>query len=66
MRELGKALCGMRNGEGVVFASDWPHTQKRGFEARGFMERCLEWCEGDEELKRKLFRDNAKNLWDAS
>ncbi|KAK2759105.1 hypothetical protein FQN54_003204 [Arachnomyces sp. PD_36] len=62
---LAKALFRMRNGEGVVFASDWPHTQSRGYDAKAFMDRCIEWCNGDEELMRRLFRDNARALWDA-
>lgn len=65
LRLLTKSLYAMRNGEGVVFASDWPHTQSRGFDAKPFIDRCIEWCDGDEELQKKLFRDNAKNLWDA-
>ncbi|KAL2075378.1 hypothetical protein VTL71DRAFT_321 [Oculimacula yallundae] len=62
---LVKSLMGMRNGDGVVFASDWPHTQSKGYDAKPFLEKCLEWCDGNEELQRKLFRDNAKVLWDA-
>ncbi|KAG4428121.1 hypothetical protein IFR05_016395 [Cadophora sp. M221] len=61
---LVKSLLSLRNGDGVVFASDWPHTQSKGYDAKPFMEKCLEWCNGDEELKKKLFRDNAKVLWD--
>ncbi|KAF2672684.1 TIM barrel metal-dependent hydrolase [Microthyrium microscopicum] len=63
---LTKALLRMRNGEGVVFASDWPHTQSRGFDVMPFTEKCLEWCEGDRNLENKLFRDDAKVLWDVN
>ncbi|CZT40642.1 related to TIM barrel metal-dependent hydrolase [Rhynchosporium secalis] len=63
---LVRSLMSMRNGNGVVFASDWPHTQSKGYDAKPFVEKCLEWCDGDEELQRKLFRDNAKGLWDAN
>jgi predicted TIM-barrel fold metal-dependent hydrolase len=64
LESLAKSLLSMRNGAGVVFASDWPHTQSRGYDAKPFMDRCMEWCNGDEELQKKLFRDNAKDLWD--
>lgn len=62
---LGKSLLSMRNGEGAVFASDWPHTQSQGYDAKPFLDKCMEWCNGDEKLQKKLFRDNAKRLWDA-
>jgi predicted TIM-barrel fold metal-dependent hydrolase len=64
LESLAKSFLSMRNGEGVVFASDWPHTQARGFDAKPFMDRCIEWCNGDTELQKKLFQDNAKDLWD--
>ncbi|SPJ79377.1 related to TIM barrel metal-dependent hydrolase [Fusarium torulosum] len=61
---LAKALFSMRNGNGVVFGSDWPHTKSRGYDAKPFMDKVIEWCDGDKDLLRKLFRDNAKVLWD--
>ncbi|KAH6964519.1 TIM barrel metal-dependent hydrolase [Fusarium avenaceum] len=61
---LAKALFSMRNGNGVVFGSDWPHTKSRGYDAKPFMDKVTEWCDGDKDLVRKLFRDNAKVLWD--
>ncbi|OAL53454.1 TIM barrel metal-dependent hydrolase [Pyrenochaeta sp. DS3sAY3a] len=61
---LVKSLLNMRNGEGVVFGSDWPHTQSRDFDAKPFLEAAMKWCNGDEELHRKLFGDNARELWD--
>ncbi|KAH7419520.1 TIM barrel metal-dependent hydrolase [Cadophora sp. MPI-SDFR-AT-0126] len=61
---LVKSLLSMRDGDGIVFASDWPHTQSKGYDAMPFLEKCLEWCGEDEELKRKLFRDNPQRLWD--
>lgn len=64
LESLVKSFLSMRNGEGVVFASDWPHTQSRGYNVRPFLDKVVEWCNGDEELKKKLFRDNAKSLWD--
>lgn len=65
LESLGKSFLSMRNGNGAVFASDWPHTQSRGYDVVPFIDRCIEWCEGDEELQKKLFRDNARDLWDA-
>ncbi|KAJ3579214.1 hypothetical protein NPX13_g1351 [Xylaria arbuscula] len=62
---LVKALLRMRRGEGVVFASDWPHTQAQGYDITPFMTKVVEWCDGDEELRKRLFRDNARVLWDA-
>jgi predicted TIM-barrel fold metal-dependent hydrolase len=64
LESLAKSFLSMRNGEGVVFGSDWPHTQSRGYNVKPFMDKILEWCNGDEELQKKLFRDNAKVLWD--
>ncbi len=64
LESLTKSFLSMRNGEGVVFASDWPHTQSRGFDAKPFMDGFIEWCNGDKELQRKLFQENAKELWD--
>ncbi|KAE9364260.1 hypothetical protein N431DRAFT_431170 [Stipitochalara longipes BDJ] len=64
LESLAKSFLSMRNGKGAVFASDWPHTQSRGYDAKPFMDHCMQWCNGDEELQKKLFRDNAKDLWD--
>jgi predicted TIM-barrel fold metal-dependent hydrolase len=61
---LAKSLLSMRNGDGTVFGSDWPHTQSRGYNVGPFMEQALEWCAGDEQLRRKLFCENARRLWD--
>ena len=61
---LTKALMRMRGGEGIVFGSDWPHTQARGYDVVPFMEKMVQWCGGNEDLKRNLFRDNARRLWD--
>ncbi|MCJ1396215.1 hypothetical protein MMC18_009104 [Xylographa bjoerkii] len=63
---LTKALLDVRGGDGVVFASDWPHTKFEGVSVQPWVERCLEWCQNDKELQSKLFRDNARVLWDVS
>jgi predicted TIM-barrel fold metal-dependent hydrolase len=65
LEPLAKSLLGMRNGTGVVFASDWPHTKSPGYNVVPFVEHVVNWCGGDERLKNNLFRDNAKVLWDA-
>jgi predicted TIM-barrel fold metal-dependent hydrolase len=64
LEPVARFLLSMRNGEGVVFGSDWPHTQSRGYNVKPFMDKVVEWCNGDEDLKKKLFRDNARVLWD--
>ena len=61
---ITKVLLSVRRGDGVVFASDWPHTRFEGVDVRPWVERCLEWCQNDQELQNKLFRDNARALWD--
>lgn len=50
----------------VVFATDWPHTRFEGMDVEPFVKKVVEWCEGDEELLRRVFRDNAQELWDAN
>lgn len=65
LESLAKALFSIRNGSGAVFASDWPHTKSRGYDAKPFLDKVVEWCSGNRELQEKLFRDNAKQLWDA-
>ncbi|KAK8215866.1 putative TIM barrel metal-dependent hydrolase [Phyllosticta capitalensis] len=50
--------------ERVVFATDWPHTRFDGYDVVPFVEKCLEWCGGDEALEQRLFRRNAEELFD--
>ena len=64
LEALTKELLQVRGGDGVVFASDWPHTRFEGVDAKPWVEKCIEWCENDSTLKDKLFRENAKILWD--
>lgn len=47
----------------LVFATDWPHTRFEGIDVEPFMKACARWC-ADSELKEKLFRRNAEDLWD--
>ena len=64
LEHMTKELLEVREGKSVVFASDWPHTRYEGVSALPFVEKCLEWCDNDEDLSNNLFRDNAKLLWD--
>ena len=47
----------------VIWASEWPHTRFEGFDARQYLADCIDWCGGDEVLKKRLFKENAENLW---
>ena len=63
----------------VVWASDWPHsggTEKipeggsrhdhqdyRVVDDKGFVNQCIDWCDGDEGLVRKIFVENPRRLW---
>ncbi|KAI1920820.1 hypothetical protein LOZ65_003957 [Ophidiomyces ophidiicola] len=49
----------------LVFATDWPHTRFEGLDISPFVKMCLDWCGGDGILTRKLFQQNAEELWDA-
>jgi predicted TIM-barrel fold metal-dependent hydrolase len=64
LEPLTKELLKARGGDGVVFASDWPHTRFEDMDIKPWVEQCLEWCGDDAVLAKKLFRDNAKVLWD--
>jgi predicted TIM-barrel fold metal-dependent hydrolase len=61
---LAKEILRVAGKKYVVFATDWPHTRFDGVNITPFAEKCLEWCDGDEELKERFFRGNAEDLWD--
>ncbi|KAF2460568.1 amidohydrolase [Lineolata rhizophorae] len=61
---LVKESLGARGGNAVLFASDWPHTRFEAVDVQPWITKCLEWCGRDQALRDKLFRDNAKILWD--
>jgi predicted TIM-barrel fold metal-dependent hydrolase len=68
MRDLdaiGKELI-IKASKRVVYASDWPHTRFENIDSKPFIEKCFEWCGHDERLISRLFRDNAKELWQIS
>lgn len=63
----------------VVFASDWPHSGSveanpggdrtkvqpyRRIDDQAWVDKCLELCDYDEGLIRKLWVDNPNRLWD--
>ncbi|PNY26098.1 4-sulfomuconolactone hydrolase [Tolypocladium capitatum] len=47
----------------VVYGSDWPHTRFEGLNIEPWNAHLLDLTEGNEELRRKLFRENARELW---
>jgi predicted TIM-barrel fold metal-dependent hydrolase len=63
---LTKELLRIREGRRVVFATDWPHTRFTGLDIRPFAEKVVSCCEKDPTLVRRVFRDNAHELWNVS
>ncbi|KAL1633050.1 hypothetical protein SLS56_003121 [Neofusicoccum ribis] len=61
---MARELLAVREGRRVVFATDWPHTRFEGVDVEPFVEKCVEWCDGDAEKVDRLFRANAEELWD--
>ncbi|OJD35191.1 tim barrel metal-dependent [Diplodia corticola] len=61
---MARELLSVREGGRCVFATDWPHTRFDGVDVEPFVEKCLEWCGGDEKKVERLFRGNAEELWD--
>lgn len=61
---LVREMLGTRGGRGVLWASDWPHTRSDGVDIAPWVERCLEWCDGDRGVAERLFRGNAREVWD--
>ena len=53
--------------ERCVFATDWPHTRHEGVDVMPFVEGLVKWAEevGGKGLVEKVFRKNAKRLFDA-
>ncbi|GAB7345959.1 hypothetical protein MBLNU457_4184t1 [Dothideomycetes sp. NU457] len=64
----------------VVWASDWPHTggmsmlvdndrtrhqDFRKVDDKEWVAQCLDWCDGDEGLARRIWVDNPRRLWQA-
>ena len=47
----------------LVYGSDWPHTRFEGLDIKPWTVHLLDLMNGDAELARKLFKDNAVDLW---
>ncbi|KAL2211614.1 amidohydrolase 2 [Sarocladium strictum] len=62
---VAQEIIRLRGMDRVVFATDWPHTRFEGLDIRPWMEKVLDWCEHNPQLRDRLFVDNAKELWDA-
>ncbi|EXJ58372.1 hypothetical protein A1O7_05797 [Cladophialophora yegresii CBS 114405] len=56
----------IKGGHRVVYATDWPHTRFENVDSVPFIEKCFEWCGGDETSIDGLFRGNAEELWDVA
>jgi len=54
---LVKPSLKARNGKGVLWASDWPHTRYDGVDIGPWATRRVEWCDGDEKMVERLFRE---------
>ena len=63
LKSIGKELI-IKGGHRVVYATDWPHTRFENIDSQLFIEKCFEWCNGDDVAIDKLFRSNAEDLWD--
>lgn len=61
---VSQELLRVAGGNKLVYASDWPHTRFDGMDIRPWTEKALDWCANTEGLTERLFRDNAKDLWD--
>ncbi|KAI3575945.1 TIM barrel metal-dependent hydrolase [Fusarium oxysporum f. sp. albedinis] len=47
----------------LVYASDWPHTRFEGLDIKPWTSHLLDLTGERTELRNKLFRDNAQELW---
>lgn len=64
LEPLAKELIKVAGRKSLVFATDWPHTRFNNLDIAPFIEACMKWCGGDQELVDRLFRRNAEELWD--
>ncbi|KAH8174607.1 amidohydrolase domain-containing protein [Sarocladium implicatum] len=65
LEPVAKELIRTHGMNRVVFATDWPHTRFEGLDIRPWMEKVLDWCGTDSQLRERLFAKNAEDLWDA-
>ncbi|KAK7756209.1 hypothetical protein SLS62_001802 [Diatrype stigma] len=47
----------------LVFGSDWPHVRFDGFDITPWVHHLLDLTDGNQEMRERLFRDNARVLW---
>ncbi|RKK70040.1 hypothetical protein BFJ69_g12153 [Fusarium oxysporum] len=47
----------------LVYASDWPHTRFEGLDIKPWTSHLLDLTGDRTELRNKLFRENAQELW---
>lgn len=62
----------------IIWASDWPHSGSvahnpggdrkvhqdyRKIDDVGFLKKCIDWCDGDEEIVRQIWVENPRKLW---
>jgi predicted TIM-barrel fold metal-dependent hydrolase len=65
LNPIGRELI-LKAGNRVVYATDWPHTRFENIDSVPFIEKCFEWCGGEEDSINRLFRVNAEELWDVA
>jgi predicted TIM-barrel fold metal-dependent hydrolase len=64
LEAITKELLQVRGASRVVFGTDWPHTRFEGLDIRPWIERVLDWCDGNENTVERVFKRNAEELWD--
>ncbi|KJZ74782.1 hypothetical protein HIM_05899 [Hirsutella minnesotensis 3608] len=47
----------------LIYASDWPHTRFEGLDIKPWTEHLVQLTGENEDLRRKLFKDNAQDVW---
>ncbi|KAH7313452.1 amidohydrolase [Stachybotrys elegans] len=66
LEPMAREIIRLKGKSRVVFATDWPHTRFEGLDIRPWMDRVLDWCGDDKELVKRLFKENAEDLWDTA
>ncbi|KAL6245472.1 hypothetical protein RBB50_007471 [Rhinocladiella similis] len=61
---IAKELLRVAGPTRIVFATDWPHTRFNGLNIKPFVEQCIQWCDNDDVLVNRIFRETAEELWD--
>ncbi|EGX95256.1 TIM barrel metal-dependent hydrolase, putative [Cordyceps militaris CM01] len=64
LEAVSKEIIRVAGNSRGVFATDWPHTRFEGLDIRPWMEAVLDWCGDDRGLVERIFRENARELWD--